>query len=77
MNPTEKRQKRKKKRPISAHVEQKIDKTEEEETISTATESTKLIETPTEIETEGAKLGEILSFCSDYSKYSNFSLFIR
>ncbi|CAI2349170.1 unnamed protein product [Caenorhabditis sp. 36 PRJEB53466] len=53
VNPTEKRQKRKKKRQISVHVEQKNESKEEE----TPTESTKLIDPTSEVEADGAKLG--------------------
>lgn len=52
VNPTEKRQKRKKKRQLSAHIENKERKDEESE--KNVTESTKLIGVSSEVEIDGA-----------------------
>lgn len=53
VNPTEKRQKRKKKRQLSIHTESKEKK--QDETEITATESTKLISASSEVEIDGAR----------------------
>ncbi|EGT34732.1 CBN-GBF-1 protein [Caenorhabditis brenneri] len=53
VNPTEKRQKRKKKRQLSVHIENK-ERKGDEETIVNATESTKLIQASSEVEIDGA-----------------------